>query len=126
MHSVGPGDGKGFYAPLDRMLHGGGAGHAATDFVGQVVQVAFERGRLKRDLNDVGRIVGFRRRGCSQTNSAQEEAQPQSLQVSHVGCIRNEIPEKSKAVDRKDRKSCVQGAKENLDRLCVCKSGQIT
>ena len=82
---------------LDGTLHGGRAGYAAADFVGQAAQVAFERGGLQGGLDDAGRVVGLSGRSGGKTDCAQGEAQPQDFQLSHIGCIRNEILEKSKS-----------------------------
>ena len=79
MNAVSPGNGKGFYSPLDRMLHGGRAGHAAADFVGQLAQVAFERGGLQGGLNDAGRVFGLSGRIERKRGGAEDEAQAQDF-----------------------------------------------
>ena len=47
------------HSPVDGALHGGSAGNAAADFVGEMAQVAFDRRGLEGLLNDaVGIFVG--------------------------------------------------------------------
>src|SRR5580704_635875 len=82
--TVGAGGFEHLHAPVDGTLHGRSSGYAASDFVGEVTQVAFDWGRLQSELDDASGIVGF---GGSYggTNGSQEETGPHSSQVSHTG-----------------------------------------
>jgi hypothetical protein len=52
------------HAPVDGALHGGRAGHAAADLVGQVAQIAFERRGLEGFLDDLVGVVVQVSGGC--------------------------------------------------------------
>jgi hypothetical protein len=58
---------------------------------------------LQGDLNNAGLIFGFGRRSGTKTDGTQEEAEPDGFHF-HIGCIRNEMLEKSKSSSRKAQK----------------------
>jgi hypothetical protein len=97
---VGTGSFKHLNSPLHSALHRRCTGHATPYLVGQSTQIALKRGWLQGNLDNPGCIVALGRSHHGKTDGAQHEASPEGFQVSHIGCIRNEILEKSKSSSR--------------------------
>ncbi len=81
------------------MLHRNRARDAPADFVGQAMQVRFQRRRLQRRLDDLIRFARIGSGISSKAGETEDAGKQQGLHSSHMGCIRNEMLEKRKNED---------------------------
>src|SRR6202040_4423754 len=89
------------HAPVDRPLHRWSAGPAASNLVGQMTQIAFDGRGLESLLNDSIGIIGigggrYCKGNGTEDQTDEDQTDKESFYPSHIGCIRNEIEEKSK------------------------------